>query len=125
MSEKKKKTTKKKPSSEKSSKVEKSTPSKTSTNKSADKKSKRPPRPPRSKMPEQPPEVRIKNFDEVPYGLDPEQAKSSSIDEIKLDEKTYRFRLNENAMAVEKLSEGIRKFSADIVKLEKFIEEKM
>lgn len=36
---------------------------------------KRPPRPPRSKMDEQPPEVRVKNFDEVPYGLTPEQAK--------------------------------------------------
>lgn len=68
----------------------------------------------------------LKTSDEsVTKKLDPEQAKSSSIDEIKLDEKTYRFRLNENAMAVEKLSEGIRKFSADIVKLEKFIEEKM
>ncbi len=31
-------------------------------------------RPPRQKMPEQPPEARVKNFDEVPYGLTPEQA---------------------------------------------------
>ncbi len=33
-----------------------------------------PPRPPRVKMDEQPPEVRVKNFDEVPYGLTPEKA---------------------------------------------------
>lgn len=33
-----------------------------------------PPRPPRVKMNEQPPEVRVKNFDEVPYGLTSEQA---------------------------------------------------
>jgi glutamate synthase (NADPH/NADH) small chain len=32
-------------------------------------------RPPRQKMPEQPAEERIHNFDEVPYGLTPEQAR--------------------------------------------------
>jgi len=32
-------------------------------------------RPPRQKMPEQPAEARIHNFDEVPYGLTPEQAR--------------------------------------------------
>jgi len=37
-------------------------------------KSKRPPRPPRVKMSEQPPVVRVKNFEEVPYGLTPEEA---------------------------------------------------
>ncbi len=37
-------------------------------------KPKRPPRPPRTKMPEQPPEIRVKNFVEVPYGLSPEEA---------------------------------------------------
>ena len=41
-------------------------------------KSKRPPRPPRTKMNEQPPEIRIKNFDEVPYGLTPEQAQQEA-----------------------------------------------
>ncbi|NHJ03780.1 MAG: NADPH-dependent glutamate synthase [Candidatus Heimdallarchaeota archaeon] len=45
------------------------------TEKSSSDKSKKPPRPPRSKMNEQPPEIRVKNFDEVPYGLTPEQAK--------------------------------------------------
>ena len=32
-------------------------------------------RPPRQQMPEQPPEERVRNFDEVPYGLSPEQAR--------------------------------------------------
>ena len=42
-----------------------------------------------------------------------------------VDEKNFRYLLNDNAMATEKLSEGIRKFSADIVKLEKFIAAKL
>ena len=37
---------------------------------------------------------------------------------LPLDEKSFRFLLNEDAMATEKLAEGIRLFSADIVKLE-------
>lgn len=63
--------------------------------------------------------------DPIEKKLDAEKAKGASLEKISLDEQTYRFALNENAMAVEKLSEGIRKFSADIVKLEKLIEEKM
>ena len=42
-----------------------------------------------------------------------------------LDEKSFRYLLNENAMATEKTAEGIRKFAADIVKLEKFVAEKL
>ncbi|HEV8052608.1 MAG TPA: transaldolase family protein [Parachlamydiaceae bacterium] len=38
-----------------------------------------------------------------------------------MDEKTFRLMLNENAMATEKLSEGIRKFAEDAVKLENTI----
>ncbi|MDB4767064.1 transaldolase, partial [bacterium] len=38
------------------------------------------------------------------------------------DEKTFRWMMNEDAMATEKTAEGIRKFSADIVKLEGLIE---
>lgn len=59
--------------------------------------------------------------DPVPRKLDPEKAKTSSIEEIKIDEKTFRYLLNEDAMATEKLSEGIRNFAKDIVKLEKMI----
>jgi transaldolase len=37
------------------------------------------------------------------------------------DEKTFRWMLNENAMATEKLAEGIRRFTADLIRLEQFI----
>jgi len=56
--------------------------------------------------------------------LDPEAAKKSDIKKISLDEKTFRWMLNEDQMATEKLSEGIRAFSADLVKLEKFLQQK-
>lgn len=49
--------------------------------------------------------------------LDANKAKTPH-ERLSLDEKGFRLAQNENAMAVEKLSEGIRKFSADIVKLE-------
>jgi transaldolase len=45
------------------------------------------------------------------------------LEKIALDEKTFRFMLNEDAMATEKLAEGIRAFCADSVKLKKMIEE--
>lgn len=53
--------------------------------------------------------------------LDPEAAKKSSVEKIALDEKTFRWMLNEDAMATDKLADGIRKFAADIVKLEAII----
>jgi transaldolase len=57
--------------------------------------------------------------------LDPEQAKSANIERLEMDEKKFRYLFNDNAMATEKTSEGIRKFSADIVKLEKFVASKL
>jgi transaldolase len=57
--------------------------------------------------------------------LDPEKAKSAEVDRLKLDEKKFRSLLNDNAMAYEKTGEGIRKFAADIVKLEKFVASKI
>ncbi len=53
--------------------------------------------------------------------LEPGKAKSADVKRLALDEKTFRYLLNEDAMATEKTAEGIRKFAADIVKLEKFI----
>ena len=47
-------------------------------------------------------------------------AQASDSELIHLDEKTYRFQHNEDQMAVEKLSEGIRNFNADARKLEKY-----
>jgi transaldolase len=56
--------------------------------------------------------------------LDPEKAKSAKVDKLELDEKKFLWLLNENAMAYEKTGEGIRKFAADVVKLEKFVDSK-
>lgn len=50
--------------------------------------------------------------------LDPAKAKELGLEKIDLDEKTFRLMLNDNAMATEKLSEGIRKFAQDAAKLE-------
>jgi transaldolase len=49
-------------------------------------------------------------------------AKSGDMQKLTLDEKSFRYALNEDAMATEKLAEGIRLFCADAVKLEKMIE---
>lgn len=57
--------------------------------------------------------------------LDPEIAATSDIERIDLDEKTFRYLLNEDAMATEKTAEGIRKFAADMVKLEKLVKESL
>jgi transaldolase len=57
--------------------------------------------------------------------LDPEKAKAAKIDKLELDEKKFRWLLNDNAMAYEKTGEGIRKFAADVVKLEKFVASKI
>jgi len=50
--------------------------------------------------------------------LSPDNADDADLEKIDIDEKTFRWMLNEDQMATEKLSEGIRKFAADIVKLE-------
>jgi transaldolase len=55
--------------------------------------------------------------------LDADAAQAMNLEQIHLDEKTFRFEHNEDPMAVEKLSQGIRAFSADTVKLEKIIKE--
>ena len=53
--------------------------------------------------------------------LSPETAAATDIERLHLDEKSFRFLFNEDAMAVEKTADGIRKFSADIVKLERLV----
>jgi transaldolase len=57
--------------------------------------------------------------------LSPEKARSSFEEQISLDENAFRWMLNEDQMATEKLAEGIRLFAADAIKLEKMILEKM
>ena len=58
---------------------------------------------------------------DVTRRLTAEAAHASDATKIHLDEKTFRWMHNEDAMAVEKLSEGIRKFYADTRKLEEYV----
>ena len=53
--------------------------------------------------------------------LSPEAAKSANIERIDVTEKVFRWLLNEEPMATDKLAEGIRNFAADIVRLEGMI----
>src|SRR5438876_523310 len=58
--------------------------------------------------------------------LNPEAAAANCKEpKLSLEEKTFRWMLNEDQMATEKLSEGIRLFAADTLKLEKFIAPKL
>src|SRR2546421_5608846 len=58
--------------------------------------------------------------------LNPEAAAANCKEpKLSLEEKTFRWMLNEDQMATEKLSEGIRLFAADTIKLEKFIAPKV
>ena len=57
------------------------------------------------------------------HALDAEAAKSRDIPKLTLDEPAFRFALNEDAMATEKLAEGIRAFAVDAVKLEQLMQE--
>jgi transaldolase len=66
-----------------------------------------------------------KSVEPITRKLDPAIAKASDAEKVTLDEKTFRFEFNEDPMAVDKTAEGIRKFSADIVKLEKLIASKL
>ena len=57
--------------------------------------------------------------------LNEHTAKQSQQAQIQLDEKSYRWLHNEDAMAVEKLSDGIRKFAVDAQKLDTWISAKL
>ncbi len=58
----------------------------------------------------------------VRRALDPAQAKAREIQRVQYDERQFRWALNEDAMATEKLAEGIRAFGVDAVKLEKLVQ---
>ena len=61
------------------------------------------------------------NDGELSEKLNESSAASSNQEKVSLDEKAFRFEFNEDAMATEKTAQGIRAFSADIVKLEKLV----
>ena len=53
--------------------------------------------------------------------LSAEAAQAAELDRVALDEKAFRFMLNDDAMATEKLAEGIRAFCADTAKLQQMV----
>lgn len=57
--------------------------------------------------------------------LAPEGAQKLTLEKLSLDEKAFRYQLNANAMATEKLAEGIRNFAKDIVKLETYVQQRL
>ena len=59
--------------------------------------------------------------DKIAQKLDAAESVKMDIEKVACDENSFRFMMNEDAMATEKTAEGIRKFSADIVKLEGLI----
>ena len=66
-----------------------------------------------------------KNTAPLARKLSPELSQSSKLEKLSLDEKKFRWLFNENAMATEKTSEGIRLFNADAQKLAHFIATKL
>ena len=66
-----------------------------------------------------------KSTEPIVQHLDAADAATKDITKIDMSEKTFRWMINEDPMATEKLAHGIRSFAADIVKLEKIVKEKM
>jgi len=63
--------------------------------------------------------------DQVPRKLDEHLAKKMDIKRQEMDEATFRWLMNEDQMATDKLSDGIRKFAADAIKLEEMLRQKL
>jgi transaldolase len=59
----------------------------------------------------------------VPRALDPDAAKRLDLVRVRYEEPHFRFALNEDVMATTKLSEGIRTFVADAIKLQTLMQE--
>ncbi len=70
-------------------------------------------------------ETLTNSTDEVVQKLDSKVSVAMAISKIEMNEKTFRWMMNEDAMATEKLAEGIRNFGKDIVKLEDIIKSKI
>jgi len=57
----------------------------------------------------------------IARALDPQAAQAAPIHAVSFNEASFRYALNEDAMATEKLAEGIRAFAADAAKLDQLI----
>lgn len=62
---------------------------------------------------------------DLPRRLSPEEGKADAPEKLVLDEKTFRYRLNANAMATEKLAEGIRLFAKDLESLKELVSQRL
>lgn len=62
---------------------------------------------------------------DVPKRLDAAAAAEMDLEQIHIDEPTFRWMLNEDAMATEKLAQGIRSFAADLDKLRSYLAQRM
>ncbi len=62
-----------------------------------------------------------KSEETLPRKLSPEAAKASEAKKLTVDEKTFRYLLNDDAMANDKLADGIRRFAADATKCQKLL----
>jgi len=62
---------------------------------------------------------------DVPQKLNASDAAAMSIDRIEMNESTFRWMLNEDAMATEKLAEGIRGFASDLNKLRDLLKKRL
>jgi len=62
---------------------------------------------------------------DITVHLDAEKSKGMDLPKIEMDEARFRWEMNEEQMANDKLSEGIRKFNIDSRKLENILREKM
>ncbi|MEL0119586.1 MAG: transaldolase, partial [Opitutae bacterium] len=62
---------------------------------------------------------------EVVQKMDPDSASREDIERMSLDEKSFRWALNEDPMATEKTAEGIRKFAADLEKVREIVAGKL
>ena len=58
---------------------------------------------------------------DVPRRLDADKARAMKLETIPMHESAFRWMMNEDAMATEKLAEGIRNFAKDAAKLEEFV----
>ncbi len=59
--------------------------------------------------------------EKIELKLNADLSASLEIEQIHVDENLFRWMMNEDAMATEKLSDGIRRFAADLIKLEQFL----
>ncbi|MEO0508820.1 MAG: transaldolase [Verrucomicrobiota bacterium] len=68
----------------------------------------------------------LKGMDvDVPEKLDAEAAKNSDIEKLDVSEKSFRWLMNEDAMATEKLAQGIRVFGQDMLKVRQIVADKL